>query len=139
MAESEGKENTMKLNPNCIRALLLQCEESLTLDERLVWQPLHLPDFCTSLPLYSRQEIAYTLYLLDDADYIETHIVESDNGIIDIYVYRLTYLGHEFIDSIRSNPVWEEIQSALNVIGSVSLPIIQELGSHFVLELLKHP
>ncbi len=128
----------MKLNPNCIRALLLYCEDSLTLDEHLAWQPLHLLDFCASLPKYSRQEIAYTLYLLDEADYIETHIVEADCGIIDIYVFRLTYLGHEFIDSIRSNTVWEKVQSALNVISSASLPVIQELGSHFILELLHH-
>lgn len=126
----------MKLNPNCVRALLLYCEDSLKLDEQLTWQPLHLPDFCTSLSQYSREEIAYTLYLLDEADYIETHIVEADSGIMDIYVFRLTYLGHEFIESIRSNTVWKKIQSALTTIGSASLPVIQKLGGYFILELL---
>lgn len=128
----------MKLNPSCIRSLLIHCEDSLTLDEHLTWQPLHLPDFCSSFPIYSRQEIAYTLYLLDEAGYIETHVIEADNGIMDIYVFRLTYLGHEFIDSIRSNTVWKKIQSALNVVSSASLPVIQELGSHFILDILNH-
>lgn len=127
----------MKLNLNCIRAVLLYCEDSFTLDEHLIWQPLCLSDFCSSLPLYSRQEIAYSLYLLDEANYIETHIVEADNGIVDIYVFRLTYSGHEFIDSIRPETVWHKIQSALTTIGSASLPIIKELGVHFLLEFLK--
>ena len=107
------------------------------LDENLGWQPLDLKDYCNALPKYSRQEIAYTLYLLDEAGYVDTHIIDVDGGIFDINVYRLTYSGHEFIDTIRSNKIWNRIASALSTIGSASLPIIQELGSHYAIELLK--
>ena len=128
----------MKLNHNCIRAILLHSEEHLMFDEDLDWQPLDLADYCDAIPKYSRQEIAYTLYLLDEADYIDAHVIEADGGIYDIRVYRLTYSGHEFIDTIRSNTIWNKVASAISTIGSASLPILQELGSYYALELLKN-
>lgn len=139
MAEYIRKENIlfMKLDHNCIRAILLYSEEHIGLDENLGWQPLNLEDYCDALPKYSRQEIAYTLCLLDEAGYVDTHIIDADGGICDINVYRLTYSGHEFIDTIRSNKIWNRIASAISTIGSASLPIIQELGSHYAIELLK--
>lgn len=140
MAEYERKGDIlfMKLDHNCIRAILLYSEEHIGLDENLGWQPLDLKDYCDALPKYSRQEIAYTLYLLDEAGYVDTHIIDADGGICDINVYRLTYSGHEFIDTIRSNKIWSKIVSAVSTIGSVSLPVIQELGCHYAIDFLKH-
>lgn len=127
----------MKLDHNCIRAVLLYSEDHLGLDEDLDWQSLDLKDYCDALSKYSRQGIAYTLYLLIEAGYVDAHIIDVDGGICDINVYRLTYSGHEFIDTIRSNKIWNRIASAITTIGSASLPIIQELGSHYAIELLK--
>ncbi len=127
----------MKLDHNCIRAILLYSEEQLGLDEDLSWLPLDLEDYCDALPKYSQQVIAYTLYLLDEAGYVDAHVINADGGICDISVYRLTYSGHEFIDTIRSNKIWGRIASAVSTIGSASLPIIQELASHYAIELLK--
>lgn len=108
------------------------------LGENLDWQPLDLEDYCIALPKYSRQDIAYTLYLLNESDYIDARITEADCGIYNIRVYRLTYSGHELIDTIRSNTIWSKIVSAISTIGSASLPVIQELGTHYALEVLKH-
>ncbi len=139
MAKYKGKETIpfMKLDHNCIRAILLYSEEHLGLDEDLGWQSLDLEDYCDALPKYSQKEIAYTLYLLEEAGYVDAEIINADGGICDISVYRLTYSGHEFIDTIRSNKIWSKIASAVSTIGSASLPIIQELGGHYAIELLK--
>ena len=114
------------------------CENALSFGENLSWKPLLLSDFCLALPKYLREDIAYTLYLLSEADYIETHIVEIDGGICEINVYRLTYTGHEFVDTIKSDTIWKKIQKALSSVSSASLPVIQSLGSHYALEILTY-
>ena len=126
----------MKLKYDCVRDILIYCESSIRFGENLSWQPLPLGKFCDALPEYSRDDIAYTLLLLEEAGYIEARISEADGGIYGILVYRLTYSGHEFIDVIKSDTVWKKIQSAISSIGSVSLPILQDLGSHYLIEYL---
>lgn len=126
----------MKLNPNCVRDILSLCENFLDLNDDLSWKKLRLQDFCQNLSSYSRETIAYTLILLDEADYINCNIIESDNNIIDIFVFRLTYSGHEFIETIRSNSVWEKITSCISKVGTASLPVIQQLGSSILFDFL---
>ena len=126
----------MKLKHNCVRDILIYCENSIQFGENLSWQPIFLKNFCDDLPKHSRDDIAYTLLLLEEAGYIEAHIMEADNGICEILVYRLTYSGHEFIDVIKSDTVWKKMQSVISSVGSVSLPILQDLGNHYLLEYL---
>lgn len=126
----------MKLDTNCVRDILFLCENSLGLDENLSWKYLQLSDFCSHLTKYSKEIIAYTLILLDEAGYIESAVSDSDDCIDDIYVSRLTYAGHEFIETIRPDSVWKKVSSVVATIGSASLPIVQNLGSKFLLEAL---
>ena len=128
----------MELKHNCVRDILLFSEKNLELGDNLSWIPLSLEKYCEALSKYSYKDIAYTLYLLEEAGFIEAHISKFDGGIFNIYVYRLTYKGHEFIDTIKSNPVWKKLQESLSVIGSASLPVIQDLGTHFATEMLSH-
>ena len=128
----------MKLKHDCVRDVLIYCEDHLIFGENLSWNPLSLEKFCKELPKYSREDLAYTLYLLAEADFLETHITEADGGIYGIFVYRITYIGHEFIDTIRPDTVWKKIQKAITALGSASLPVIQSLGSQYATELLTH-
>lgn len=128
----------MQLKHECVRDILIFCEKTLSFDENLSWKPLYLDDFCSALPKYSKEDIAYTLYLLDEAKYLDTYIINASGGICDIGVYRLTYTGHEFVDTIKSNTIWKKIQKALSSINSASLPVIQSLGFHYALEILTH-
>ena len=126
----------MTLKHDCIRDILIFCEKELTFNSNLAWVPIHLYAFCNSLTQYSREDIAYTLYLLDEAGYIDSHIVEADGGILHIIVYRLTYTGHEFLDTIKSDNVWQKIKTAIASVGSASLPVIQTLGSEYLIKCL---
>ena len=126
----------MTLKHDCIRDILIFCEKELTLDSNLTWVPIHLDVFCSSLTQYSHEDIVYTLYLLDEAGYIDSHIVEADGGILHIIVYRLTYSGHEFLDTIKSDNVWEKIKTAVASVGSASLPVIQALGTECLIKCL---
>src|SRR5580658_3094256 len=59
---------------------------------------------------YSREEIVYHVMLLDEAGLIEAEDCSSNDGI-DWLPRRLTYAGHEFLDSARSTKVWQEAKS----------------------------
>lgn len=120
----------MKINLDCIREVLLKCESECSLNEQLEWNDLNLSDFADLG--YSKQELAYTIVLLEEADYIEATINYYDNAIGYISVCRLTYSGHEFLDSIRPESIWKKIKKRVTGIGNVSLPVIQTLGSEFI-------
>lgn len=130
----------MKLNYNCVRDTLFPCEKSLTLNDDLLWECLTLNDFKSLFEKpngkYSKQEVAYTLFMLDEAGYIVCSYLNSDNCLSELCVSRLTYAGHEFIDTIRSDSIWSKITSFITAVGSASLPVIQDLGSQFLLETL---
>lgn len=126
----------MKLDLDCIRDILLKCEAECSLNESLEWTDLTLSDF-ENLG-YSNQEIAYTIVLLEEADYIVASINYFDNAIGYVSVSRLTYFGHEFLDSIRPESIWEKIKHRIASIGNVSLPVIQSLGSEFISQYLFH-
>lgn len=126
----------MKLDPNCVRDILILCEDTPFLSEDMTWEPVSLSYFTEHLPQYPCNQIAYTLYQLDDADYINASVLDGDNQLIDICVHGLTYSGHELIDSIRPAKVWNKIDKTISELSSISLPILQDIGSRFLIDLL---
>lgn len=128
----------MKLDPKCVRDILMVCEDANSLTENLKWSPLSLSVFSERLTEYKKNEIAYTLILLNEAKYIEAHVSEYDGGIANIIVYKLTYTGHELIDTIRPKSVWNSLSKTISEISHVSLPVLQQLGSHFLINSLTH-
>lgn len=126
----------MKLNTTCLRDILIYCEKTLSFGEDLSWNPLYLSDFSEALSKYSKEDIAYTLLLLDEAGFIEAVITKYSGGIYDISVYRLTYKGHEFIEVVKPEPVWKKIQTSMSSIGSASLPVLQKIGAQYLLDIL---
>jgi hypothetical protein len=62
---------------------------------------------------FDEQEVAYNMRLLSGAGYIEATIAGSSmgDGRIHLALARsMTHKGHELLDAIRSNTVWEKVQ-----------------------------
>lgn len=98
----------MRINYDCIREILICLEDLIVLDENLKFNDVSLDDLCTDLPDYEKQDIAYSLLMLDEAEYIHAHILNADDSIINIFVFGITFEGHKYLDTVRSSPVWEE-------------------------------
>lgn len=128
----------MKLDLKCVRDILMLCEDFDFLSYDLEWVPLSLHYFLQKLPCYKKNQIAYTLIQLDEAGYINAQSVCYDDGIGDIFVERLTYAGHELIDTIRPKSVWDKMSKTISELSEISLPVLQELASHFLIESLTH-
>ncbi|KXB48666.1 hypothetical protein HMPREF3188_00052 [Tissierellia bacterium KA00581] len=124
----------MKLNHDCIRDILLYLENNLKLDERLSHKQL-----LNDLKNYSQEDIEYSLLKLDEADFLNIHIVSADN--ITFYacvIYDITLQGHNFLDSIRPQPVWDKVKAKLNSAGVFSLNSVYQISKILIAEYIKN-
>ena len=100
----------MKLNPDCIRDILLLTEE-----RESIMSPNNYPE----LNKYSREEISYHAKQCNNAELFERYRQYVDGGfsIVD-----LSAKGHEGLAKIRSDNAWSKIKSGLRsvVISSVT-------------------
>ena len=90
----------MKRNWDTIRELLIKVEECT-----LPTEMIRLSDF----PKERAAEISYRMSLLIEAGLVKGQMVETIGPEVkDFFGQRLTWQGHEFLDTIRSNTVWEK-------------------------------
>ena len=92
----------MKLNYNLIRNLLLKAENQ-KYDSSLSQSEL---DKFIKKYGYNIEELIYHLKRLKEANYIDVTIQYASNKV---YIYKfnnITWEGHQFLDTIRSNKVW---------------------------------
>lgn len=80
----------MKLNVDCIRAILLEVEK-VPYGESLPFQTL-----VSALSDYSTDDISYSVLKLKEADYIEAIILHADDTAIIYEITDITYNGHQF-------------------------------------------
>lgn len=118
----------MKLNPDCIRDTLFYLEDHLTISSELQLEEISIYDLSNDLN-YSIQELANTLIILHEAGFIETLINSGNNRITLLDVYRITYDGYQFIETIRPDPVWKKVTSASKHIGSFSIDVIIQIAT----------
>lgn len=76
---------------------------------------------------YSHEEIAYQIYLLMDAGYIDAFGKTSLGCCQATYtIYSLTSKGHDYLDNIRDPGIWKKTKDKLgSFVCSASLELIQ--------------
>ena len=92
----------MKLNYELIRNLLLVAEDQ---ENNSSLSQKELDEFIEKFD-YTFDELTYHLKRLEEADYIDVTIQYASN---QVYIYALNYItwdGHQFLDTIRSDKVW---------------------------------
>src|SRR6185369_52370 len=108
----------MKLDQDLVRQILLGIEAS---DE----SPQHWVSF--DLPGTPRETVSYHIQLLHEAGLI----VGQDTSSLSDYRWeakRLTYSGHEFLDTIRDSGVWRATKSAAAKAGGASISFLWEIA-----------
>ncbi len=112
----------MTRDKDLIREILLAIEA----DES---DPRHPVDL--KIPGRTAREIAYHVHLLAEAGFIQAIDFGSSDGY-DWQSQRLTYNGHEFLDTVRDPEMWREIKDAAKKIGASSVQLLWELGKGLV-------
>lgn len=105
----------MKRDAELVRKLLL------FFDDKLGPEYVKVPE----IPGYDDLTIKYHLVLLYDAGFLSCEPVKSSSSDRVIYVlpFDLTWAGHEFLDRIRNDHIWNEIMSDIRKRGLVSASV----------------
>jgi hypothetical protein len=105
---------SMKRDMDLIRKMLLKIES----DEHAF-----APD-TIEIPSYTQEQIDYHALLLGEAGLA---IIKETTGFGDkspqAIIIRLTWAGHEFLDSAREHQIWNQAKDSIGKIGGASLQI----------------
>lgn len=90
------------------------CIEEKYTDRALSYHDLGLND-------YTPEVVAYHCSLLHDAQLVSSYVSRyADDRLYAFYVGRLTWEGHEFLDKIKNDTVWNK---TLKIIKEKGLPL----------------
>ncbi len=120
----------MKRDMDLIRQLLLKIEGSET---------RYADDL--DIPGYSRQEIGYHLELLISATLINCDRVGwTFGGDFGAAVNGLTWEGHDFVEAIRSDSIWNRTKESIRDrgldVGSLPIELLKSVAIDRIKEML---
>ena len=123
----------MKLNPDCIRDILI-CLESLEYDSAYTIQSL-----VSKLPNYSYSELDYHCLQLYEADFIKAITIDSSGGYLakTVKVFDLKYKGHQFLEEISSDNVWNKTKETAKSVGSFSISTLSTIATEVITSLIQ--
>jgi len=122
----------MKRDMDLVRRLLLYLEDNLDY-EPLRSEEIHIEG-------YSDAQIGYHLQIMTDGgliDIIDTNCMGST--VFTCFVRGMTWSGHEFLDSVKSETTWNGVKVALKPVGSASLAVITSIATSLVKQQLGLP
>lgn len=123
----------MRLNPDCIRDILLTIEEIS--DFNSGWS-YNTQKHCTSiLNKYTYEEVLYHVSQSKRSGLIEG--VKFYDGGSSFWVEDLSPSGHEFLANIRSDTLWDKVKNISSEVGSKSLNTMIQIASAVVTEIIK--
>ena len=122
----------MKLQPDCIRAVLLAIEDSHKYyrddSGNVTTDPVYFEALCKALPNYEPEDVYYTLSNLEQAGYISMKSTWSGGSLYMCQVNYMTFKGHEFLNEIHDSKRWEIVKKGLTSIRSYSLDAISAVA-----------
>lgn len=122
----------MKLNPDCMRDILLVMENAGYLEE------LSPSTVYKNLPNYAEDEINYSIIKLKEAGFIDAIIREYNNGIAILRLDDITYTGHQFLADIRSENIWNDVKEVSKKVGSNSISALSQIATSVISAIIKN-
>lgn len=122
----------MKLNPDCVRDILLVVESLQNVKHYYRFNSETIP---VLLPNYSVAEVIYHLRQCDLNGLLlnASHTMNYE----EYTVSDLTPKGHEFLANIRESKIWNGVKEIAGKVGSSSLDAITQIASNVITELIK--
>lgn len=71
--------------------------------------------------------------LLEEAGFVEAAIMSNGKRpATEAMIWRLTWAGHEFADSVRDPKVWAKTKQAVAVGGGFTIDLLKDLAKGFI-------
>ncbi len=117
----------MQRDMELIRKILFKIEDTVD----------NVAEYDLEIEGYTIEQVAYHCSILYEGGYIHAYKGEyAGNGLYSFSVGRLTWEGHEFLDKIREDTIWNKTKDTIaerglpfvfDVVKSVSSGIIAEI------------
>ena len=122
----------MKLNPDCIRDILIAVENGTDSEHGLFFSSTEIPPL---MDKYDYNTLLYHIRQCSKANLIESprYYDNGDSGLIP----DLSPKRHEFLANIRENNIWNGVKAISEKAGSASLDAITQIASNVITELIK--
>lgn len=125
----------MELNFNCFRKILLYVEKYCVYEDTVNGRKMHevsLYELCNAdeLKEFDEETKHYTVAKLFEGNYVEGKFVVNNYGkITTARINSLTMKGHNMIDNISNELIWNQAVELINKNGKVSIDILaKEVG-----------
>lgn len=122
----------MKLNPDCIRDILLDAEKVIDFHTFYFYEK----DQGSALSQnYSHEETIYHIRQAKQSGLISiSPFYDSGDSVC---ITDITPAGHEFLANIRKDTIWQKTKDTAAKIGSSSLSVLCQIASSVVSEIVK--
>ena len=114
----------MKRDMDLLRLMLLKLE---TVNENPIGIYMYSPDEL-AIEGYTGDQLAYHYDLAVEAELI---IGARTNGRV-LKFSRLTWSGHDFVDSVRDEEIWRKTRHGAAAAGAFSLELVRDLAKGFI-------
>lgn len=117
----------MKRDMNLIREILFRLEAK-NLPSGGIWF-VDAGDEEMQIEGYTHQQIDQHIALIGRSEFVDTGNSDPNYGI---GFKGLTWEGHDFIDSVRDQDIWDKTQEGLKKAGGFSLDLAKALAKGFI-------
>lgn len=83
------------------------------------------------IPNYTLTQVSYHVHIMEEAGLVEALDLSSDDGY-DFEPKRLTWHGHEYLDTIRDPAIWRETKKQMEAAGGFSLDLVKAIAKGFI-------
>ncbi len=125
----------MQRNIDLIRELLLRLE-ALSEDTSssivvMADNPVFNSHLGTKISIegYNFNQISYHLSLIAEAGFL---CLTKEQPLIGLSFTRLSWQGHDYIDSIRGQEIWDKTKEGIKDTGSFTIDFVKQLAIGFV-------
>lgn len=132
----------MKLNPDCIRDVLLYLESELEIDlEKSNFTKVDLKQLKEHFScIYTEEDIWYTVYNLKEVYFISGKINDAGkNKMMFCEIENITWNGHQFLNTIRTTSIWEATKKGATKLGTLSVSALSMIAGEITKAIITKP
>lgn len=118
----------MKLNPDCVRDVLLLTENETGYCKYLM---VTRGNCLQLIPGYTADEILYHITQCENFNFIK-----ANNSLGAVTIKDLTPKGHIFLENIRNDNNWSATKKVASKVGSFSLDVLSNIAASIVTTLI---
>lgn len=129
----------MELKAKDVRLVMLAVEKLSSVDNSGIPKRISMNNLLAlpELNHLDKDNLVYILRKLQEANYVIGEFKFSGGGLYIATVTELTFSGHQFLDTIRNNKIFDEVMEKIDEFGSgVTLEIIKLLATKILKEKL---